>query len=321
MRLDSFLVEKYPEHSRSVWRRYIEAGYVKVNGRVVARTELAKDSDKIEIDIPESTKQPLDLPVLYEDENVVVIDKPAGVLTHSKGALNDEFTVADFIRTKSVGTDSREAREDGERGSDESCDDRHEERSREFRSEDFTGNRFGIVHRLDRATSGVIIGAKTDEARKFLQKQFAERKAKKTYLAIVENPPLKPAARIDLPIARDPKRPSRFRVDPKGKPAITDYRVLQILRDGRALVELKPLTGRTHQLRVHMAHIGAPIVGDPIYGAAGTVPAKSGATGLQERFLQRKREERMLLHAACLEITIPGGERKTFRAELPKDFR
>jgi 23S rRNA pseudouridine1911/1915/1917 synthase len=276
MRLDSYLAEIHPEHSRSVWQKYIEAGYVKVNGKVATRTFLAKDSDKIEIDIPKLTKQPLNLPIIYEDDNVIVIDKPVGVLTHSKGTLNEEFTVADFIKSSAS----------------------LQERSQE-------NNRFGIVHRLDRATSGVIIGAKADTAQKYLQKQFAERKAKKTYLAIVEKVPKELAARIDLPIARNPKQPSQFRIDPKGKPAITDYRVIKTLPSGRALLELKPLTGRTHQLRVHLAHIGSPIVGDPIYGVtAGTVPAKG----------------RMMLHAYELEITIPDGERKVFIAKPPEEF-
>ncbi|MCL2280768.1 RluA family pseudouridine synthase [Candidatus Saccharibacteria bacterium] len=279
MRLDAYLANTHPEFSRATWQKYIEAGYVSINGEKFVKTAPVSEKSKISVRIPACDKKPINLLVLYQDDNVIVINKPIGVLTHSKGALNDEFTVADFIKSRSSlqGTTLQES------------------------------NRFGIVHRLDRATSGVIIGAKNEDARKVLQKQFAERKAKKTYLAIVEKAPKEPAARIDLPIARDPKQPSCFRIDPKGKSAITDYRTVRIFPDGAALLELKPLTGRTHQLRVHLAYIGSPIVGDPIYNPpfARNDPAKKG---------------RMFLHAAELEITIPGGERKTFTADLSKDF-
>ncbi|MDR1969980.1 MAG: RluA family pseudouridine synthase [Candidatus Nomurabacteria bacterium] len=281
MRLDAYLAREYPEHSRSVWAKLIQRGDVKVNGEVATSVSSnIVETDKVTIKKDTKKQQELELPVIYEDDNLVVIDKPAGVLTHSKGAINEEPTVADFVKSR-VPLQDLVLQEN---------------------------NRFGIVHRLDRATSGVLIGAKNDQTRRFLQKQFSDRRVKKTYLAIVENPPLKPAARIDLPIARDPKRPSRFRVDPKGKPAITDYQVLQVLNNGTALIELKPLTGRTHQLRVHLAYIGTPIVGDPIYNAART----------------ELMGKRMFLHAANLEITIPGAPenlRKIFTSELPADFQ
>lgn len=281
MRLDAYLAQEYPEHSRSTWAKLIRRGDVKINGRVTTSvSSTVTEIDRVIVKETTEELRALDLPVIYQDDNVIVINKPIGVLTHSKGVLNDEFTVADFIKSHSPlqATNLQE------------------------------NNRFGIVHRLDRATSGVIIGAKNDETRKSLQKQFADRKAKKTYLAIVQKMPKEPAARIDLPIARDPKQPSRFRIDPKGKPAITDYRTVQTFSDGAALLELKPLTGRTHQLRVHLAYIGSPIVGDPVYS-------------LQGRSLQNLQKGRMFLHAAELEITIPSGERKTFTAELPEDFR
>ncbi|MCL2173936.1 RluA family pseudouridine synthase [Candidatus Saccharibacteria bacterium] len=295
MRLDAYLAQEYPKYSRSAWAKLIRRGDVRVNREIAVSVSLnVTESD--EVTVKENAQKPegLDLPIIYEDDNVIVINKPAGVLTHAKGALNEESTVADFIRSRT------------------SLQDRVLQEN----------NRFGIVHRLDRATSGVLIGAKNDETRKFLQKQFAERKAKKTYLAIVEQvptviarnerrtrPPHSDNFMIDLPIARSPKKPSTFRVDPKGKPAVTDYRVMRVLKNGTALVELKPLTGRTHQLRVHLAYIGAPIVGDPLYNFAGSEPAK---------------RERMFLHAASLEITIPAKPenlRKTFVAELPNDFQ
>jgi 23S rRNA pseudouridine1911/1915/1917 synthase len=209
------------------------------------------------------------LPIIYEDDNLVVIDKPVGVLTHAKGALNTEFTVAEFA--KKYWPDS-------------------------------SSNRTGIVHRLDRATSGVMIVAKNEETLKFLQKQFSERKTKKTYEAIVSGRPKEGAAQIDLPIARNPKKPAEFRVDAKGKSAVTLYKVLATNDKGESLIELKPQTGRTHQLRVHMSYLGTPIKGDIVYGRAGG---------------------RMFLHAKSLEITIPGSpnQRKTFNAPTPPEFR
>ncbi|MDR3125704.1 MAG: RluA family pseudouridine synthase [Candidatus Nomurabacteria bacterium] len=277
MRLDLYLATKFPEYSRSTWAKLIRRGSARLNGAVVSdSSQNVKDSDVVTVDKPDAAVTKLDLPVIFEDDNVVVIDKPAGVLTHSKGALNEEFTVSDFIR-------GRAAAEAGD-------------------------NRFGIVHRLDRATSGVIIGAKNTAARKVLQKQFAEHKAKKTYLAVVDISPLgqKTLAKngaeftIDLPIGRNPKRPSQFRVDAKGKPATTEVKVVETIST-KALLELRPLTGRTHQLRVHLSRVGLPIVGDLIYGTPN--------------------ETRMMLHAWQLEITIPDGQRKTFKAKVPNEFK
>jgi 23S rRNA pseudouridine1911/1915/1917 synthase len=278
MRLDLYLATEHPEYSRSVWQKYIKAGYVSVGGRVATGFNSPAEGAKIDINIPKSVKKPLDLPVLYEDDNVVVIDKPAGVLTHSKGALNDEFTVADFIVGRS-------------------------------KQPDVANNRFGIVHRLDRATSGVLIGAKNQATLKLLQKQFQNRKTKKTYLAVAD---LTDAGRktlanngddfvIDLPIARNPKKPSQFRVDSNGKAAVTEVKVLKT-NSAQALLELRPQTGRTHQLRVHLAYVGLPIVGDVVYGE----PPTAG---------------RMMLHAKELEVTIPDGQRKIFKAKVPNEFR
>lgn len=209
----------------------------------------------------------MDLPVLYEDDDCVVINKPAGILTHTQGAHNPEATVATFLRDKVNGLD---------------------------------GERAGIVHRLDRATSGVIIGAKNQAALSWLQKQFAQRKVKKTYVAIAEGHLKEPEAIVDMPVGRNPKAPATFRVDANGKHALTHYRVLKE-NDKYSLLELKPETGRTHQLRVHLAHLGHPIVNDPLYG--------KGTYG-----------DRLFLHALSLEITLPSRERKTFTAPLPPEF-
>ena len=271
MRLDAYIAKKRPEHSRATWVKYIKDGFITVDGKKANGSDIVSDDNKIEINLPELTVKKIDLPIIYEDDDVIVINKPAGVLTHSKGAVNDEFTVADFIQNKARQSDLPKS------------------------------NRFGIVHRLDRGTSGVIIGAKNEESLKKLQKQFSDRKAKKTYLALVEKAPKNKEFVIDLPIARNPKHPSQFRVDAKGKPATTEAKVLKTFGSGRALLELKPRTGRTHQLRIHLSYIGSPIVGDSVYGNA-------------------KHKDRMMLHAKELEITLLGGERKVFTAEVPKGF-
>lgn len=271
VRLDQYVAMYWPEFSRSQWQKYIEAGYVKVNGNVEVspKSQLGED-DEVSVDLPSAPDySEHSLPVIYEDDNVLVVNKPTGVLTHSKGAVNEEFTVAEFVRSRT--TDAADT------------------------------NRPGIVHRLDRDTSGVIITAKNSETKSMLQKQFQDRRAKKTYLAIVDGELKHPEANIDLPIERNPKKPATHRVGAGGKSAFTAYKVLA--NNGRySVVELKPTTGRTHQLRVHLEYVGHPIVGDPLYGGS------QSPLG------------RLCLHAKSLEITIPVGDRRTFEAEVPEDF-
>lgn len=254
--------------SRSLWQKYIKAGYVSVNQRVVTTPKFEVDeTDEIAVKLPEQEQASAELPILYEDDDVIVVNKPSGLLTHAKGGLSTEPTVAEIIRPKTSfasGTD-----------------------------------RPGIVHRLDRDTSGVLIIAKTADAATHLQRQFAQRTTKKTYLTVTDGVPKLAAAKIDLPIGRNPSAPSTFRVDPNGKPAQTAYRVLTSTNT-QALIELKPTTGRTHQLRVHMAHLNTPILGDRVYG--------------------KPNAGRLMLHAHKLEITLPSGERKTFEAAVPEDF-
>lgn len=268
-RIDAILSKRYPEISRSTWQKYIKAGYIKVSGNLITSPRtLIYESESITKDIPDATNyDSQSLPVVYSDSHVIVVNKPAGVLTHSKGVLNEEFTVADFFRR--------------------------------YTTYNIDTNRAGIVHRLDRDTSGIIIGALDDETAKLLQKQFADRKTKKTYYAIVKGTPKHQKAIVDLPIERNPSKPSTFRVGSNGKNAITRYDVIAS-SNGFSLIKLQPSTGRTHQLRVHMAHIGHPILGDRVYGKA---------------------EDRLYLHAYSLEITIPISNRTTFTAPLPTEFK
>ena len=267
-RLDVVLAERHPEYSRSTWQKYIKSGNIFVNNSPAkSPKQEVTEADRIEINLPSAADYSNQaLPILYIDDNVIVINKPAGILTHSKGALNDEFTVAEIFRpyTK-VGQKT---------------------------------NPPGIVHRLDRDTSGVLIGARTPESAARLKKQFAERKTKKYYLAIVDGILKQPHAKIDVPLGRNPAAPSIWRPGVNGKPAQTVYKALAH-RDGKSLVLLRPLTGRTHQLRVHLRHVGAPITGDRVYG----VPAA-----------------RLFLHAYSLEITIAPGDRRTFTAPIPREF-
>lgn len=273
MRLDSFVALSMPRLSRAYARTLCDTGKVLVNGadrkaghKLKPGDEVAIDYDEAELDvIPD-----IDLPILYEDDDCVVINKPAGVLTHTQGAFNQEATVASFLRGK-------------------------------FKGDVGSGERAGVVHRLDRATSGVIIGAKNQLALSWLQKQFAQRKVHKTYVTVVEGHMRQQEALIDMPIERNPKAPATFRVGVNGKAAVTHY---QVLDEGKhySMLELKPETGRTHQLRVHLAKIGHPIVGDPLYG--------SGQYG-----------DRLFLHALSLEITLPSRERRTFSAPLPPEFK
>lgn len=272
MRLDQYVAQFWPEYSRSVWQKYIAAGYVSVNGIVETKVKRTLDEDdEVTVEIPSDPDfSAQELPVVYEDNHVLVINKPFGVLTHAKGEIVDEFTVADFVKSKMLVPED--------------------------------SNRPGIVHRLDRDTSGIMIAAKDTETKGLLQKQFQDRKAHKTYLAVVQGTPKELNATLDLPIERNPKAPSTHRVGVNGKHAITRYEVLGS-NHKFSVVRLRPETGRTHQLRVHMAYIGTPIVGDRLYGSA------------------KSPIDRLCLHAESLEITIPTSQRKTFSAQPPEDFQ
>jgi 23S rRNA pseudouridine1911/1915/1917 synthase len=268
-RLDQRVVELIPELSRAFGTKLIDQGKVTVNG--IPQTKAGyklREGDEVVVNFDLTTLADIpkiELPIIYEDDDCVVINKPVGLLTHSKGDFNPEATVETWLRSRTK----------------------------------VTGERAGIVHRLDRATSGVMICAKTPEALKWLQKQFAQRRTKKTYYAVVTGELKQPEAIIDMPLERNPKAPATFRVGHGGKHAITWYKVLGA-NDEHSLIELKPETGRTHQLRVHLHHIGHPIIGDTLYGGE---PA-----------------ERMMLHAESLELTLPNRERKVFTTPMPKEF-
>jgi 23S rRNA pseudouridine1911/1915/1917 synthase len=270
IRLDIFANSQLPTLSRSSVQKLIADGSILVNGDIEKTGYKLRENDIVDINFNAEdhlVKDLIELPILYEDNDCIVIDKPAGVLTHSKGAFNNEATVASFISDKI--------------------------------DKSLSGNRAGIVHRLDRGTSGVIICAKNEESSKWLQKQFSTRKVKKTYVAVCQNTPEHDEAVIDMPIERNPKMPQTFRAGPNGKSAVTNYKVLKSNKS-LSLIELNPLTGRTHQLRVHLKSIKCPIVGDELYGG--------------------KHAERMLLHAKKLELTLPNRDRVVFESKVPDAF-
>ncbi|MBP9852364.1 MAG: Pseudouridine synthase [Patescibacteria group bacterium] len=277
-RLDQKVVELLPELSRAFASKLIDEGKVKVNGVVQTKAGVKlRAGDSIDVDYDDAEQQAIpdiELPIVFEDDDCVVIIKSVGLLTHSKGAFNPEPTVATWLFRHCA---AKGAPLEGE-----------------------VNARAGIVHRLDRATSGIMICAKNTTALMHLQKQFSQRKTKKTYYAVVRGMPKHEAAVIDMPIERNPKAPATFRVGNQGKPAKTTYKI-EAADGDYSLLKLTPETGRTHQLRVHLLQLGHPIVGDTMYGGE---PA-----------------DRLFLHAAELEVTIPkGSERKVFSAEVPKEF-
>lgn len=272
-RLD-YLVAKNLGVSRSVAAKLVADFKVSVNKKVITEPD-KKFEEGVELNVkynPAIKIEKIVIEVLYEDDNCSVINKPVGVLSHTKGVFSSEATVASWLLPMTKGFDKH-------------------------------SNRAGIVHRLDRATSGVMICAKKPEVLSFFQKQFSTRKVKKVYYALVEGEVNPNEAIIDIPIERNPKDPKRVRISNNGKKAKTQYKTIKTFqKDDKiySLLELTPKTGRTHQLRVHLAHLGHPIVGDTFYSGA--------------------KADRLYLHAYSLEITLLGGDRRVFVADLPDSF-
>ena len=268
-RADLAATEALPSLSRAYVHKLFDEERILLNDEPIKPGHKLRLGEKLKIDFDPSQLEQIadiDLPILYEDDDVLVVDKPAGVISHARGKFWNEPSVASFVRQKT-----------GQ-----------------------AGERAGIVHRLDRVTSGVMVCAKNFEALSFLQKQFSQRGIKKVYKAIVRGHLQPPEAIIDMPIGRNPAKPQTFHVNNEGKAARTRYKVEQSF-GAYDLVKLEPETGRTHQLRVHLHEIGHPIIGDHLY---------IGEPG-----------ERLYLHAISLELTLPGGERKTFESPLPPEFK
>jgi 23S rRNA pseudouridine1911/1915/1917 synthase len=277
-RLDQYLRERLPQYSRARLQDWIEQGRVLVDGSPEKRSYLLKGAERIQVqpgELPPLRATPEDLPleVLYEDSDVIAINKPAGMVVHS-GAGNHAGTLVNavlhrFGKLSTVGGDLRP----------------------------------GIVHRLDRFTSGVILIARHDAAHRHLADQFASRKIEKIYVALVHGRVKRDQGEITTPIARDPVR--RVRMTARlahGRQAVTAYHVLRRF-DKFTLLEVRIGTGRTHQIRVHLASIGHPVVGDKLYGA----PASELG--------------RYFLHARQITFTSPStGERIAVAAPLASDL-
>lgn len=285
-RLDVWLMRTYPDFSRAFLQKLCNEDKILVDGFPQKSGYKLKGEEAIEpIHDMKSIiglVPDIELPILYEDEHVIVVDKPEGVLSHGLSKFLGEPSVASFLRQTLLKHNSENSS------------------VAPWKAEDI---RFGIVHRLDRITSGVMICAKNQQTMRILQKQFHDREVTKTYRAVIYGEPKLPEAMLDLPLERNPKAPATWRVGANGKPAQTVYKVLKsVVNNGNtySYVELLPKTGRTHQLRVHMQHIGHPIIGDFLYNGQ---PA-----------------DRLYLHAYKLKITIPSTGEQEFTAPMPKEF-
>jgi 23S rRNA pseudouridine1911/1915/1917 synthase len=290
-RLDRYVSEELGLLSRSQLKARLVSA--RVNGKAVKLSRKLEAGDRIELEwkeIENSELLPQDIPlsVIWEDERAVVVDKPQGLVVHP-GAGNPSGTLANALLFRRL---SRAARS-SEPASGQAA-------------AAGEGLRPGIVHRLDKDTSGVIIAAYDEETLAFLADQFKSRRTRKTYLAIVQGAPKDDSGTVSTLLGRDPRDRKRFAVvERAGKPALTRYKVLERYR-GYALVALRPKTGRTHQLRVHLKHLGCPILGDPVYARP-------------DRNFPRAT---LMLHAFRLKIVLPGErERRSFTAPMPERFR
>lgn len=281
-RLDHILVDHLAEYSRSRIQKWIRQGEVRVNGEVETKTGFALEGgESVEVHIPATsepgiTPEPIPLTVIFENNDLLVINKPPGMVVHpsaghSSGTLV-HAVLAHAPDLEGVG---------GER-------------------------RPGVVHRLDKDTSGVILFAKNDATHQFLQQQFKSREVEKVYQALVDGHPPTPSGRIEGAIGRDPKHRQKMAIVPetRGKEAFSTYHTLERFSE-HALLEVLPETGRTHQIRVHLAFVGCPVVGDRDYGKRkSSIPVSHH-----------------LLHASQLAVRIAeAGELHEFTAPLPEDF-
>lgn len=283
-RLDVFCVSQLPQFSRAFLQKAIKGGAITINSKQVKPGYTLRENDAVAISLKKerTTLEPvipqeISIPIIYEDKEVVVINKPASLVVHP-GAANEQATVASWFINKYP--DSKDVGDDP--------------------------NRPGIVHRLDKDTSGVLILAKTQEAFEHLKQQFKKHRVKKEYLTVVFGVPCAKEGRINQPLARSRRNPLRRAIDEEGKPAITEWQLDKKLSDKFALLKAFPLTGRTHQIRVHLHFLGHPIVGDTLY----TFKRQRPPRGVK----------RQLLHAEKLTLALPSGKRKSFMVPLPQDF-
>ncbi|WP_435894679.1 RluA family pseudouridine synthase [Oceaniferula spumae] len=294
-RIDQFLSNRLQDLSRSKIQSLLKSGDILLNGSKAKAKQTISNGDAISVILPEQEEaektpaQDIPLNVLYEDDDIIVVDKEPGMVVHP-AAGNADGTLVNALLFHCKGKLS---------GMSGISDD----------EPDIDIHRPGIVHRLDKDTSGCMVAAKTDEAHRHLANQFASRSNEKRYLTVVQSKPNKAEDTIFTHIGRHPvNRMKMTVVNPgSGKTAITDYRVLHTAKDGTTLILCDLHTGRTHQIRVHMVHLGTPILGDPIYAK----PAR-----------QVTQPGRLMLHAWQLVIDHPRtGERMAFQSEIPEEYK
>jgi 23S rRNA pseudouridine1911/1915/1917 synthase len=281
-RLDKFLVECLPEFSRSRLQGMIRDGFINVGENPATKAGQALETSQVVVvRIPPPAPvdlQPEDIPlhIIYEDRDLIVVDKPAGMVVHP-GAGHESGTLV------------------------------HAALAHAPEMEGIGGEiRPGVVHRLDKDTSGLILLAKNDAAHHWLQDQFKTRKVEKIYVALVDGAPPTPQGRIEAPIGRDTSHRKQMAIvsEDKGRSAVSEYRTLEVFPH-HTLLEIHPLTGRTHQIRLHLAFIGCPIVGDRVYG----------------RRYPSLPISRHFLHAARLKILLPNQTQPVvFETPLPPEL-
>jgi 23S rRNA pseudouridine1911/1915/1917 synthase len=282
-RADKVLARAFPEHSRTAFQRALEAGLVIADGKVVGQSDEVRSGQKIEFSLPETKAAelvPVDIPldVIFEDKHLIVLNKASGMVVHP-GVGTGEDTLVHALLAHCAGELS------GIGGVE----------------------RPGIVHRIDKETTGLIVVAKNDVAHRALSDQFAERALVKEYLALVQGSPKSESGVIDRAIARHPVHRHRMTTGEGGRPAKTDWTVVERLGDRAALVRCRIHSGRTHQIRVHLKSIGHPLLGDATYGWK---PGTDEPTA-----------PRVMLHAEHLVFTHPvNGKTVDLRAPVPKDF-
>ncbi|MBI4301520.1 MAG: RluA family pseudouridine synthase [Chloroflexi bacterium] len=278
IRLDVFIAQNHPELTRSQIQRLIGEGWIRVNGQRIKASLKPHVGDEITITLPPAppsllTPESIPLAIVYEDDNLLVVDKPAGLTVHPAPG-HATHTLVNALLAYYPGLAQMEG-----------------------------SPRPGIVHRLDKDTSGLMVVAKNDIARRELSRQIKERTLTKKYLALLEGHLATSEGVIEAPVGRDPHHRQRMAVVSGGREARTVYRVLDYL-EGYTLVEIAPETGRTHQIRVHFSAIGHPLVGDAVYGRK---PSLLG---------------RHFLHAHKLGFCLPGtGEYREWTAPLPAELK
>jgi 23S rRNA pseudouridine1911/1915/1917 synthase len=280
-RLDRWLTGRLADHSRAEVQRWIGEGQVTIDGKPQKASYRVAGGDAVAVRVPLPTRcdveaEPIPLEILYEDDDLLVIDKPAGLVVHpAAGHWHGTLVNAVLHHRPDL---------EGVGGV----------------------HRPGIVHRLDKDTSGLILVAKNDRAHRDLQSQFKGREVEKTYLALVHGPVSPPSGEITAAVGRDSRDRKRMAIAADGRPAVTRYETLGVYGK-HALLACHPLTGRTHQIRVHLAHIGHPIVGDAVYGG------------------RRKPQvpcPRQFLHAHRIRFRLPAtGEKVEFTSPLPADLQ